>query len=451
MTTATKSNKIIETKEISEIVESEWAKAGSEFSPRSRADKVPTLPAGVYQFVPTLGGWYLDRTSHKFEFPFKVYSASDSIIKRIITYWRFNGGNLGVLMNGLRGAGKTMTAQLLANVLIKEQNLPVLVIKSPVPLQSIFDSVKQDLIVIFDEFEKTHDAESQQALLSTIDGMSRSVHNRLIVFTTNNPAIDENFKDRPSRIHYQFEFQRVADEIIEGLINDSLPQELHVYKSEIFDFLHSREICTIDIVKAVIAEVKTFKEPPLQFEDILNISKGEPPSFTISTVDPESNATKNTLCHFFKPDNRNASIFNGNKRAISEFIEEGTPVQVYHRGYDGTYILNLLEKCKEDKCWLAQVAVPKSKTPFDRFVDLYDSSTSFYMDNRPKDWKFPFTPESIKSNSKHFEKLNDLFEKCLESGTVYGSGIKEIFKIKIEPNKAGTEQPKWQITGKIGD
>jgi len=264
----------------------EWARSGTHFYPITRADKTAKLPGGVYRFVqPKMEPWYMDRVSDRFEFSFKVYDASSKVINRICSFWKANGGNLGILMNGLRGAGKTMTAQLLANKYISEANIPVLVIRDPIPLQIVFDNVHQDMVIIFDEFEKTHDERLipgvQQALLSTIDGMSRSAHNRLIIFTTNTIEINENFRDRPSRIHYKFEFSRVANEIIEGLIRDSLPQHLQHFKSDIMLFLNTRDICTIDIVKAVIAEVRTFEESPLTFEGILNIAKGEPPSYSI--------------------------------------------------------------------------------------------------------------------------------------------------------------------------
>ena len=214
--------------------ETEWAQAGTAFTPRSRADKVKRLSGGVYHFVqPMMGPWFLNRSHNAFEFPYKIYDASEHIIKRIKTYWSVNGGNLGVLMNGIRGTGKTLTAQLLANDLIKELDVPVLVVKDPIPLDAVLHEVKQDFVIIFDEFEKSHEEPDQQRLLSAIDGMSRSAYKRLFVFTTNNTTIDENFKDRPSRIHYQFEFARISDEIIDMLIEDSLPEDLKHFKTDI--------------------------------------------------------------------------------------------------------------------------------------------------------------------------------------------------------------------------
>lgn len=429
--------------------QTEWARNGTKFFCQTRADKDERLPGGLYRYEVNMSGWWLDRYSAEFEFPFKVYAASTDIIARITKFWTTNRGNVGVLMNGLRGAGKTMTAQLLANSLIKERNLPILVVKEPVPLQLIFDSIQQDMMVIFDEFEKTHDKPHQQEILSAIDGMARSKNARLIIFTTNNPTMDENFKDRPSRIHYNFEFQRVADEVIEGLINDGLPADLMHFKQDIFDFLHTRYICTIDIVRAVIAEVKTFRESPLQFEGMLNISKGEPPSFTVDIINEKTGAKVKTVSHFFKSDDsRWTSLLTGSKKSVEDFIDNGRPIMVSYNRHDGNVVLNLLEKCKEDKCWLAQIAVPKSDTPFGEFSQLYDNGYALWMDNRPKDWKFPFTYSNVKEDPQKLTELTDRYNESCAQETVYGTGEKAIFKIRIEANR--TPPPsRWQVTGEL--
>lgn len=433
--------------------ETEWARSGTRFYPSKRADMSAKLIGGVYRFVqPVQAPWFLDRVAAKFEFPFKVYDASTDIIDRILNYWKTNGGNLGVLMNGLRGAGKTMTAQQVANRLIKEKNLPVLVVKHPVPLQTIFDDVQQDMMVIFDEFEKTHNEDQhpgvQQSLLSTIDGMSRSSHNRLIIFTTNSTRINENFRDRPSRIHYKFEFQRVADEIIEGLIRDSLPEELQHFKSDIFEFLHTRSICTIDIVKAVIAEVRTFHESPREFEEMLNVAKGEPPSFKIQILDPKTGNPTNTLCRYFRlasQSSRWSPLLSGNKKAIEEFTNNGRQIEVMSQSWEGQYFINLLEKADGPGEWLARIRVPRSVTPFKKFDFLPDYV--LFLDNKPRGWGLPCSPAVAKMDPEKMREVEELWERSEMSGTVYGTGNTEIFKIHIEANTDFYTPSRYQATG----
>ena len=431
----------------------EWARSGTSFHARTRADKVKVLPPGVYTYRQSMTGWWLERTSPKFEFPFKVYNASGDIINRIKRYWQRNTGNLGVLMNGLRGAGKTMTAQLLANDLIEEEGLPVLVVRNPIPLQIVFTAVQQNMVVIFDEFEKTHDNENQQQLLSTIDGMSRSSFDRLIIFTTNKTEIDANFRDRPSRIHYKFEFMRVADEIIEGLIDDSLPEDLIRFKPDIFEFLNSRAICTIDIVKAVISEVVTFRESPLEFEGMLNVAKGEPPAYTIEILHPEKNTVVNVFSHYFRLSGTNSyttSLLAGNQRSVDKFRDNGSPYTIHSRGWDGGSRIMLLDKCEEEGCFLAKLAAPRSKTIFKGFHFLEDAQ--LWLDNRPEDFKFPYSPDIVAKDPEAREALEDLWYQAQEAGTQYGTGDAAVFKIRITPNRdtdASSMEAKWRPNGDV--
>lgn len=204
-------------------------------------------------------------------------------------------------------------------------------------------------------------------------------------------------------------------------------------------------------MKAVIAEVKTFREAPTDFEDMLNITKGEPPSFTVAILDSKTGQPVNTICHFFRPDERFSSLLSGNKRAVEDFKERDQPQQLYYRAFDGTVILNLVQKCDEQHVWLAQVAVPRSKTHFDGFPNLYDGGTSFYIDNRPKDWSFEFTPDAVKADDKLAKKLQTVFREALDNETVYGTGEKAVFKVKVEPNKESAAPQRWKVTGDTFD
>jgi len=428
--------------------EIEWARSGTKFYARPCADKFPKLPGGVYRFVsPPQQPWFLERSADRFEFPFKVYNASGDVIARVCTHWAANGGSLGVLANGLRGAGKSVTVKLIANRLRDEMDIPILVVRQPIPLDVIFDNIQQHMIVIFDEFEKSHDPNlypgAQQRLLSTIDGMSRSEFNRLLLFTTNNVNINENFKDRPSRIHYKFEFSRVSDEIIEGLINDTLPEHLMHFKEDIFQCLNTRAICTIDIVRSIIKEVVTFEESPIQFEEMLNIAKSQPPSFTVSIVEPETNGEITRLSSFWRlsrHEERYAPLLSGNKRSLADFKDKGKEVSVSSSSWGGDITLKLLEPCEEDGFFLANVKVPTSKTFFDKYDFLYEQS--FWLDDRPDDWRPLPSPEQIKTEEKQEDnkglKRQQVYE-LFNAGrhgrkTLHGTGKPSVYKIKIEPN-----------------
>lgn len=455
MTTALeiKSTPVIATTPVTTI-ELEWARDGNFFYSRSRADKTKRIPGGIYRYQETLMGWRLERYADNFEFTFKVYPAAcEKILNRIVAYWQANPNNLGVLMNGLRGAGKTMAAQLLANRLIEEENLPVLVVREPVTLQNVLDAAsRENMMVIFDEFEKTHDAENQQKLLTTIDGMSRSSAKRLFLFTTNTDeenesgrgkkGLDENFKDRPSRIRYRFEFNRVADAIIEGLIDDSLPADLKHFKSDIVSYLDSRNICTIDIVKAVISEVATFRESPLEFDGLLNIAKSEPPAFKIMILNPETGEVQKLWKSYFKPmHDHQVAYFTENKAVIENFEARDKALGIASASNE--FAVTLLKKCPEPGVWLAWLATSIDETPFRMFTSFcYGSGSHFYYDTPPEDWSFPYTAEMARDDSEIKDKVESLFYAAEAESNIHGTAGTDkriVFKIKIEPNRERVE------------
>lgn len=441
----------------------EWARTGTQFYARPCADKFPVLPGGIYRFVaPPMAPWYLERTADRFEFPFKIYNASGSTIHRVCKHWAFHGGSLGVLLNGLRGAGKSVTAKLAANALRDKLDLPILVVRDPIPLDVVFDNVQQHMVVIFDEFEKSHDERlhpgCQQRLLSTIDGMSRSEFNRLLLFTTNSTNINENFKDRPSRIHYKFEFNRISDEIVEGLINDMLPEHLQQFRNDIFAYLNTREICTIDIVRAVLKEVIAFEESPLQFEDLINVEKSPPPSFTIQVVDPETKTEIKHLASHWKlnPHEQNwAPLLSGNRRSLEEFSDSIHPIQIAYNPYDGPITLKLLEPCLEEAesgYFLANVCLPLSRTYWDKYPNIrdnYGNNYALWLDERPEGWEPLPSPKTIRlaDEEKTVELEQEIwnrFQMCQRGGqTLFGSGKPGVYMIKVTPN---TEKQKKQHT-----
>lgn len=415
------------------VIASEWAKAGQDYHPRTRADKVSKLAPGVYSWkVDQFGKWWLHKESNRFEFGFKVYDANKEIIDRIVKYWNKVGGSLGVLMNGTRGSGKSMCVQQLANRLIKERQVPVLVVHVPIPLQIVLASIQQDMVIVFDEFEKTHDDEHQQMLLSVVDGMSRSKHDRLFLFTTNVANINESFQDRPSRIRYCFEFDRAPDEIIDGLIRDMLPERLQHFKQSIYDYLETRKVCTIDVVKAVISETEIFEADPSTFEDVLNIAKGEPPSFTIEIVDKNDMVVK-TFSYYFKlPRSRSAyaPMLVGSKTAIKSYIQNNQQVYIQD-SYSGETII-ILDKDPSDNVWLAHLCSRKSKTPWKDFKIAEEMS--LWWDERPSNWSFPYHPDDEKDAKKR-EEIESIWDDCERAGTVHGTDKKATFRIRITPNR----------------
>ena len=129
-----------------------WINTGSSYR-RMEGDiiNIPTVPPGIYEVQLDLSGWSLQRTADSFVFPYKVYNLQREFLDHVKNTYKAINGNIGVLFNGTRGTGKSVSAKILAN----ELNLPVIIVKSMGDNNdgqiSYLSSFNFDCIFFFDE------------------------------------------------------------------------------------------------------------------------------------------------------------------------------------------------------------------------------------------------------------------------------------------------------------
>jgi ATPase family associated with various cellular activities (AAA) len=413
-----------------------WSQSGSNFHPGDTTLQTEKLPPGLYVYKPTLSGWYLERTADRFIFSGKIYGNHDPILNRVQTAWTGLGGNLGVLLNGLKGTGKTVTAQLIANWAVS-QGLPVLQVSAPVPLQGILAAVQQPMMVIFDEFEKTHDKEEQQNLLSALDGISRNGFQRLFVFTTNNRWIDTNFVDRPSRIRYCWEFTRLDEATILMLMDDILDPTLAHLRTEILQYLISREVLSIDVVKTVLQETNLFKESPLCFNEVLNLTEKEPPSFRVEILDANRQPVK-TLTPFLSLPKEQT------RRLLTVLSRTGREEAVQNPGayrFEDRYThheFTFVESTEVYSEWVCHLRVPLEETWLRAFpkVQSYSGESRLVLDVKPEGWVPPSWAVKYQKDVELTNEEDSQLRAWDRKGSVYGND-KGRFLIRITPNKEG--------------
>lgn len=212
-------------------------------------------------------GFYLYKVNDSFEFPFKVYGLESKLISRVVkTYQATSNGNLGVLLNGLKGTGKTMSAKLIANEL---RQPTILVSNNIVGVQHFLNSIPQNVTIFIDEYEKVF--EESNAMLTIMDGMMNSDFRRVFLLTTNELYIDKNLLQRPGRIRYLKTFDGLEPKVIEEIIDDVL--EYSNFKQDLVTFISTLQTITVDVVKAVINEVNIHNESPSEFESVFNVQK----------------------------------------------------------------------------------------------------------------------------------------------------------------------------------
>jgi predicted AAA+ superfamily ATPase len=200
-----------------------------------------------------------------FELPFKVFDLERKLINHIKTSYKETEGNIGLIFNGEKGTGKSVTAKILANELLKELKLPVVVINNY--FEGMYDFIINNLnfecILFFDEYEKLTINENRKdlKLLSIMDGIESSCSSarKLFILTTNSLSLNPNMIERPSRIRFIKTFKGLSEENIKEYI--SLYLNDHSKDTFIFDFilkyLETRKdyVFVIDKLKILVEEI----------------------------------------------------------------------------------------------------------------------------------------------------------------------------------------------------
>ncbi|MBR3406479.1 MAG: AAA family ATPase [Bacteroidales bacterium] len=207
----------------------------------------------------------LRRIADRFEFDFKIYElGTEPMIRLIKKTWESapfveGGKNLGVIFNGIKGTGKTLSAKLLCNAI----GLPVVIVQNNFKgLLPFLQSLNFECVVFIDEAEKTFKrGEDDDILLRLIDGVYNAKR-RLYVLTTNQLTLNENLLGRPGRIRYRFEFSNLLPQAIEEYLYDNLLPEYAGQRERILEQIDLLEISTIDILKALVDEVNIHGQLP---------------------------------------------------------------------------------------------------------------------------------------------------------------------------------------------
>ncbi len=245
-----------------------WYDYGNELYLKEQSVIYEKLDNAIYVVnVDVNGNFYLVKEQLNFIFDYKIYGLEEQLINRIIkTYTKTKSGNIGILLNGLKGTGKTCTGKIICNQLKQ----PVIVVAKELKGCHLFiNAIPQDITVFIDEYEKIFGQSPD--MLTIMDGALNSEFRRVFILTTNELYVDKNLLQRPSRIRYLKKFSDLSPAIVEEIVDDVL--EHKQFKSQCIKFISSLEVITVDIVKAVIQEVNLHEESPEAFQNIFNVKK----------------------------------------------------------------------------------------------------------------------------------------------------------------------------------
>lgn len=231
---------------------------------------IDQLPSKIYNVCanPKTGEIYLEEFADEFTFGFKLYGLESHFIDHVLKTYEQTQGNLGVLLNGTKGTGKTVSAKIIANRL----GLPVLLVNAPYPgLADFVSKIGCPCTLVFDEFEKNFDTREKEdvELLSLMDGVFNSPYRRVFLLTTNRLYVNENLLGRPSRIRYRKSFGNLSPEVVKEYLDDNLINK--EFTSDIIDFVDTLSISTIDILKSIVEEVNIHNTSVSSFKGFFNV------------------------------------------------------------------------------------------------------------------------------------------------------------------------------------
>lgn len=283
------------------------------------------LPYGVYgvNMQAMSGELYLTKQKPEFLMPKDFYDVKGKEFQYVKDVAKASSGNLGIILNGVKGTGKTIFAEKLCN----ELQIPVLIMeswgeKNLSVLKQISD-IPYDLVLFFDEFEKKFSEDDQQMLLSVIDGVYNTNYRRIFILTTNEASIDPNMLGRLHRFAYRLDFNYITDkEVIKNYFSERInltDEQLHW----LVGYMQSKINNTIDTFSKIVEEINfvgfdKFREIG---SEIMNLESSERVVYCLRRIFNTYIRTKeNVWTKEYTINSFIEEIHNYNKR--NEYIEE---------------------------------------------------------------------------------------------------------------------------------
>lgn len=243
------------------------------------------LPAQVYsvEFMKNQG-FFLDKHSDTFEVKEdRIYGSHMIKVQKVLNSFEIikQQRNLGVILSGAKGIGKSLFAKLLAIEAIKK-DVPVIIVDRYIPgIADFLASIDQEVLVMFDEYDKTFGGvnpqdgapDPQTELLTLFDGLYQG--RKIFVITCNSiNKLNSYLVNRPGRFHYHFRFDYPnADEVTEYL-QDKIPEEKYSEITKVIAF--SKKVpLNYDCLRSIAFELRhtgDFEEA-IKDLNIINVDK----------------------------------------------------------------------------------------------------------------------------------------------------------------------------------
>lgn len=219
------------------------------------------LPAKTYTVkFEKMTGFYLELHS-PLSVGEKIYGIHQQKVDKVLNAFNEFNRSLGVILSGSKGIGKSIFARLLA-LQAMQRGIPVIIVEQFIPgIASYIESIEQEVIVLFDEFDKTFGKseegkpDPQTGLLSLFDGVA--VGKKLFVVTCNELyGLNDYLINRPGRFHYHFRFEYPCDNEIREYLCDKLDKDYWPQIDDVIAFSRKVDL-NYDCLRSIAFELNT--------------------------------------------------------------------------------------------------------------------------------------------------------------------------------------------------
>lgn len=193
----------------------------------------------------------------------KVYGVHLKKVEKVLRSFDSFERSLGVILSGYKGIGKSLFAKMLCEAAVK-RGIPVLIVDKFIPgIASYIESIEQEILVLFDEFDKTfgnvktgdNEADPQAGMLSLFDGVAQG--KKLFVITCNElRSLNDYLVNRPGRFHYHFRFDYPSASEIREYLVDKLNED-HIGEIDKVVSFANRVNLNYDCLRAIAFELNS--------------------------------------------------------------------------------------------------------------------------------------------------------------------------------------------------
>jgi len=272
-----------------------------------------SIKKNIWKMVPTKMGPKLTplddfKLSHG-----KIYGNSQFRANHIVEAFRKNDAehNLGVLLSGGRGLGKTLTTRLVIEQL--KDDYPIIVISEYMHGMADFLSHLKNTVILMDEFEKfmvgningddnKEEQTKQETLLSVLDGNTGSTGNLYLLTVNNTYKLDENLISRPGRIRYHYVYNSEDAAVVRAYCKDNLNNQSKI--EEVVNVLGSTKYVSMDIISSFVDELNKFPElSPSDVREYFNLDVNTSKlKYSILMKTPDGVFTYSNICYDYPSD-----------------------------------------------------------------------------------------------------------------------------------------------------